>query len=62
MQRRGESAFGREQFGEPVDPLDERFRRLVPGNQGRARVCDGVDSALDNGFDQVGAVPRQDCP
>ena len=33
----------REQFGEPVGPLDERFRRLVPGNKGRARVGDGVD-------------------
>ena len=43
VQRRGESAFGREQFGEPVDPLGECFGRLVRGTQGRARDGDGVD-------------------
>ena len=53
VQRRGESAFGREQFGETVDPLGECFGRLVRGTQGRARVGDGVDSAFHDGFDQV---------
>jgi hypothetical protein len=56
VQRCGESALGREQLGEPVDPLDERFRRLVPGAQLRARVGDGVDSALYHGFNQVRAL------
>jgi hypothetical protein len=53
VQRRGESAFGREQFGEPVDPLGECFGRLVRGTQGRASVGDGVDPAFHDGFDQV---------
>jgi hypothetical protein len=53
VQRRGESAFGREQLGETVDPLGECFGRLVRGTQGRARVGDRVDPAFHDGFDQV---------
>jgi hypothetical protein len=56
VQRRGESAFGREQFGEPVNPLGECFGRLVRGTQGRARVGDGDDPALHYGFDQIRAL------
>lgn len=53
VQRRGESAFRREQFGESLDPRAECFRRLVRSTQRRARIGDGVDPAFDDGFDQV---------
>src|SRR5690348_5523194 len=56
VQRRSESAFGREQVGEPVDPLGECFGRLVRGTQGRARVGDGVDPAFHDGLDQVSTL------
>ena len=56
VQRRGESALGREQVCEPMDPLGECFGWLVHGTQGRARGGNGVDPAFHDGFDQVGAL------
>jgi hypothetical protein len=56
VQRCGESAFGRDQRGELVEPLREGDPRLVPGGQRRGRVGAGVDLAFDHGLDQVRAL------
>ncbi len=54
VQRRGESAFGREQFGEPLDPSGQCFGRLVCGTQCRARS----QMITETGRRVLAAVPR----
>ena len=52
----GESSFGREELGVPVEPVRECCSWLVRCGQRRGRVGAGVYLALKHGLDQVRAL------
>jgi hypothetical protein len=54
----GESSFGHEELGVPVEPLRECYSRLVRRGQRQGRVGAGIYLALKHGLDQVRA-PRE---
>jgi NAD(P)-dependent dehydrogenase (short-subunit alcohol dehydrogenase family) len=58
VQRRGESALGRDEVHVTLHPSSQRLAWLVLGSQNRRGVCAGIDFTTEDGRDEVGALRK----